>query len=191
MAFKVHGRALAVVFTCALLAACGGGGEDGTPAIDNAQRASQRPIDLPVCPAASAPLTDIGAVQGEDARSPMVGDVVTLRGVVTDDQRDSARFNGVYIQSPVPDRNPRASDAVFVFTVSAAGAAGNLAVFAVGDYLQVTGRVSEFQRTGDSGSLTQLSAVSAVQRCGSVALPEPMNVALPVENGEASSSLGR
>ena len=89
-----------------LLAACGGGGDDGTPAIDSAQRASQRPVDLPVCPAASAPLTNIGAVQGEDASSPMVGDVVTVRGVVTDDQRGSARFNGFYIQSPVPDRNP-------------------------------------------------------------------------------------
>ena len=181
MASFLQGRALAATLLCSVLAACGGGGDGGVSAIDTTQRAAQRPVDLPVCPAPPAPLNDIGAVQGEEARSPVVGDVVTVRGVVTDDQRGPGGFSGFYIQSPVPDRNPRTSDAVFVFAGSAPGAVGNLATLAVGDYVQVTGRVGEFPDDPGVESLTQISGVSAVQRCGSVALPEPLNMALPVE----------
>lgn len=156
-----------------LLAACGGGGESSlSGASESALQAAQKPVDLPICPAAPAELLAVSAVQGAADRSPVEGAVVTVRGVVTSDLRGSGQFNGFYLQAPVPDLDPKTSEGLFVFST--------LGSFAPGDYVQVTGRVTEFQRSTDRAPLTQLANVTSVERCGAAQPIEPTTVALPV-----------
>ncbi|MFF2371782.1 ExeM/NucH family extracellular endonuclease [Agromyces sp. NPDC058110] len=77
----------------------------------------------------------IAEVQGDAADSPLVGETVTVQGVITADYRTGG-YNGVTIQTPGPDTTPGVSDGVFVFGMPAVGA--------VGDLVQVTGEVSEY-----------------------------------------------
>ena len=66
-------------------------------------------------------------------------------GVVT-----AVRSNGFYLQDPNPDADPATSEAIFVFTGSAQ--------VAVGDALQVAGRVSEFRSDTVGLTTTELTA---------------------------------
>lgn len=79
------------------LAACGGGdaAPSTAPASVHEVASARIPANkLPQCalPAATAPLTAITSVQGPGAASPIVGQTVTVRGVVTADWRGSARM---------------------------------------------------------------------------------------------------
>lgn len=84
----------------------------------------------------------IAEIQGTGSASPLVGQSVTTRGIVTA-AYPSGGFNGLYIQTPgtggSSDATPGASDAIFVF-----GSNSGASTFAVGDYVEVTGAVSEF-----------------------------------------------
>ena len=51
------------------------------------------------------PLTDITAVQGPGEQSPLLGQAVTVRGVVTGDFQGDAQLRGFFIQQPVPDHD--------------------------------------------------------------------------------------
>jgi uncharacterized repeat protein (TIGR01451 family) len=86
-------------------------------------------------------LTPIHDIQGPGASSPLVGASVTARGIVT-----GVRTNGFFIQEPDAsvDADPSTSEGVFVFTSSAPPAAA-----VVGNFVQVTGTVSEFVPTSD------------------------------------------
>ena len=84
---------------------------------------------------------EIGAIQGEGHRSPFEGAAVKTEGVVT-----AITNNGFYLQDPIGDGNSATSDAIFVFT-------GNAPTVAVGDAVEVTGDVTEFQ-PGGSASLS-------------------------------------
>ncbi|MGI9822011.1 ExeM/NucH family extracellular endonuclease [Agromyces sp. Marseille-Q5079] len=77
----------------------------------------------------------IAEVQGAGDASPLVGQKVTVEGVITADYR-SGGYNGVTIQTAGPDTTPGVSDGVFVFGMPAVGA--------VGDLVKVTGAVSEY-----------------------------------------------
>jgi uncharacterized protein len=87
--------------------------------------------------------TAIHDVQGAGHRSPKLGQIVAgVRGVVT------ARVsNGFWFQDPAPDRDEATSEGLFVFTSSAP-------TVAVGDLLEVSGRVAEFRPGGDPDNLT-------------------------------------
>jgi 5'-nucleotidase len=107
--------------------------------------------------------TPIADIQGTGDASPLVGETVTTRGVVTA-AYPTGGFNGFYLQTAGTggdaDATPGASDAVFVFSAAAAAAV------AVGDHVEVTGVVSEYngltELTPAAGGWTVLDTAAAV-----------------------------
>jgi predicted extracellular nuclease len=106
----------------------------------------------------------IAAIQGTGDTSPLVGQLVSTQGVVTADYRTGG-FNGFYLETggaggaEADDATPGASDAIFVFGSVSAGQV------TVGESVQVTGKVSEFQGQTEieSPTVTQLgTALPAV-----------------------------
>jgi len=122
--------------------------------------------------AAAAATHAIAEVQGTGAASPLVGQEVTVEGVVTADHRDSG-YRGVYVQTAGSggdeDATPGASDGVFVFLRDGTTDA------AVGDAVSVTGTVSEYF------GLTQIgtSAVGATVAVVEGDTTPPLPTALP------------
>ncbi len=174
--------ALPSLLVSALLAACGGGGDPTVEAVD-AQSARVKAM-LPACPVAPSTLTDIVTVQGAGPSSPLEGQRVTVRGVVTADLRGSGEIGGLFIQQPVPDTDPRTSEGLYIFT-------NDQTLLSVGDYIQVTGAVVEFRRSGVD-SLTQLAEKPIIERCGAASLPSARVLTLPVETAsdfEASEGM--
>ncbi|UFA49850.1 ExeM/NucH family extracellular endonuclease [Deinococcus radiophilus] len=108
---------------------------------------------LASCPAPTGELTTIPAVQGSGAVSPLVGQTVTVRGVVTADFQ--AGLRGFFIQDAPGDGNDATSDGVFVYTGTAPQQVN------VGDLVQLSGTVAEFYES------TQLTTISAFATCGS------------------------
>lgn len=125
---------------CAGTAACGGGG-DPEPVV----------------------ITRIFEIQGTGHVSPLSGQTVTTRGIVTALRNSSGR--GFYLQDPDGDGNTSTSDAVFVFTNSAP-------TVTVGQEVQVTGTVSEFRPGGSSGT----NNLSGTQVGGTLTLVTPTDV---------------
>lgn len=125
-------------------------------------------------PAAVPTTTPIAAVQGTGDASPLVGQTVTVRGVVTA-AYPTGGFNGFYLQTPgtggVLDlATHTASDAIFVY----AGATATAGV-AVGAHLEVTGQVSEYY------GLTEITPASGgIQTVTDPAtMPTPVTIAMP------------
>ena len=85
--------------------------------------------------------TTIADVQGTSASSTMVGDTVTVEGVVTADYRGASGYRGIVIQTPgsggASDATPGASDGIFLYLNNA-----NPPV-AIGDKVTATGPVDE------------------------------------------------
>ena len=105
----------------------------------------------PTDPPATTPAT-IAEVQGPGSASPLVGQTVVTRGVVTA-AYPTGGFNGFYLQTAgtggdVDPAAGTASHGVFVFGSGAARAVQ------VGDHVEVTGQVAEFQ------GLTEISPAS-------------------------------
>lgn len=80
----------------------------------------------------------IPEIQGNGMASPFVETSVITTGIVT-----GRKTNGFFLQDPAGDGNPATSDAIFVFTSSAPSGV------AVGDSVQVTGEVTEFEPSGN------------------------------------------
>lgn len=116
--------------------------------------------------------TPIAEIQGTGDTSPKAGTTVTTVGVVTA-QYATGGFNGFYIQTPgtggaIDLATHTASDAVFVYGSSFAG------TVAAGDYVKVTGAVSEFN------GLTEITATGVTKLDAStVTAPVPATVGLP------------
>lgn len=111
-------------------------------------------------------LTPIHDIQGNGASSPLVGQSVTTRGVVT-----GLKSNGFFMQEPdaTVDADPATSEGLYVFTSSAPTAA-------VGDLVQVTATVAEY--APGRGSFTELTTpIVAVSSSGN---PLPAPIALSV-----------
>jgi predicted extracellular nuclease len=70
--------------------------------------------DVASCPVPSEQVTSVPAIQGEGATSPLVGQSVTVRGVVTLDAQKGLR--GLYMQDARGDGKAETSDGIFVFT---------------------------------------------------------------------------
>jgi hypothetical protein len=100
-------------------------------------------------------------IQGEAHRSPLEGQPVITAGIVT-----VVAANGFYLQDASGDGNARTSDALFVFTGSAPTAA-------VGDAVQVRGKVSEFLPGNSASNLTvtQVEASAVTVQSSGNALP--------------------
>lgn len=112
--------------------------------------------------------TPISQIQGAGQVSPLDGQVVTTRGIVTAITSNSQRY---YLQSLAGDEdaNPATSEGLLVFGPASNPAATGLAV---GDRVQVTGTVSEY---GAAGSLpiTELTFVTTTVISSGNALPVP------------------
>ena len=121
----------------------------------------------------SVTVTPIYGIQGSGSTSPLVGQTVTTSGVVT-----KLTNNGYFLQDMNGDGNPATSDGIFVFTSSAPTAA-------VGQLLQVTGKVAEFNTGAASNAVTaahpvtELTSVSAQTPLGSGYAMAPTAVVLP------------
>ena len=104
----------------------------------------------------------IPTIQGAAHTSPLLGESVTTTGIVT-----AVDSNGFYLQDPTGDGDIATSDAIFVFTSSAASVN-------VGDQAQVEGTVSEFTPGGQSSgnlSITQISSPTITTLSTGNALP--------------------
>lgn len=138
-----------LILIAASLAACGGNGGGA-------------PIANPPPPPGNAGVTPIYEVQGSGAASPLVGQSVTIRGVVIGDFQDSdaddaSNLGGFYLQS-VPDADFNTSDGVFVFD------GNNPAVdVSAGDSVRVQGTVNEhFGETQVSASSVTVVGFGAI-----------------------------
>ncbi|MCS7181728.1 MAG: hypothetical protein NZ869_01235 [Thermoanaerobaculum sp.] len=104
----------------------------------------------------------IAQVQGRELRSPMEGQWVTVRGVVT-----GVAGSGFFLQDPNPDDDPLTSEGIFVYT-------GNQTPpVEVGRLVEVRGRVQEYIPSGDPAAppLTELVSPTVTPLVGQVALP--------------------
>ncbi len=127
----------------------------------------ERTASALVC-AESAELVPIPSVQGSGSRSPLVGQPVTVEGVVTGDFQGAALAErGVTLQALVGDGDPTTSDALFV-------ALGDADRVSLGDVVRVRGVVAEVD--GE----THIVNVAALRRCASNARIDPTTIALPV-----------
>ncbi|WP_051935374.1 ExeM/NucH family extracellular endonuclease [Deinococcus sp. YIM 77859] len=126
----------------------------------------------PTCPAAT--ITNIGAVQGNGATSPLVGQTVTVRGVVTSDFQ--AGLGGFFVQEIAPDNDPATSDGLFVYTGPTARQVQ------VGDVVQVGGTVREYRGSSDKqpGTATQLDTLTLFQKCSGTQVVKPVTLSFPL-----------
>lgn len=105
-------------------------------------------------------------IQGARHRSPMEGQSVTTRGIVTTIFPTTGSAKGFYIQDPDGDGNNTTSDGLFVFVGGAA-----LPAIAPGSEVSVRGTVSEFRPGGASTqnlTSTQISGTSITVESTSV-----------------------
>ncbi|WP_108259976.1 ExeM/NucH family extracellular endonuclease [Mangrovicoccus ximenensis] len=117
---------------------------------------------------ANIPAYTIGEVQGTGAESAMLGQQVTVTGIVVGDYDDAGELNGFYLQSAYgeTDGDDATSDGIFVY----AGDAGTeMANVSEGDRVTVTGTVDEYF------GQTQIDSVTAME----VVTPEPGTAVLP------------
>ncbi|GII98508.1 5'-nucleotidase [Sediminihabitans luteus] len=120
----------------------------------------------------------IAQIQGSGERSPLVGQTVTTRGVVTA-AYPTGGLNGVTIQTEgtggdLDLAEHTASDAIFVYSSAAAAA------LEIGDHVEVTGKISEYDSKETStspanGSLTEISPAAG----GWTVLAEPAEAVKP------------
>ncbi len=117
------------------------------------------------CP---APTTAIASVQGSAPESPMLGQQVTIQGIVTLIQTDF----GLYIEEPGSDANDRTSNGIFI--QSSNWPAG----LAQGSLVSVKGEVAEIGK--GRYPLTTITKVEGITQCASgQALPLTL-VTLPL-----------
>ncbi|MBC8075664.1 MAG: ExeM/NucH family extracellular endonuclease, partial [Chloroflexales bacterium] len=153
-------------------------GPTNTPTVTGTP--TNTPPNTPTIPAGFCPtppntLRTIPEIQGAGATTPFPNANVTVRGIVVGDLQGASGQNGFYIQDADGDGNTATSDGVFVFVPSASPLFGF--DVAVGDAVQVSGRVTEFN------TLTEIDFVTEITKCGTnttlapvvVDLPEPVN----------------
>ena len=118
--------------------------------------------------------TPIYQIQGSGATSPLAGQAVTTRGVVT-----LVTNNGYFIQDETGDGDPATSDGLFVFTNSAP-------TVTAGRRVQVSGTVAEFDvslGTSNPGAearpLTELTTITGTVDLGAGSIA-PTVITLPL-----------
>lgn len=107
------------------------------------------------------PLTRIRAIQGAGLLSPMAGQTVRIRGVVTGHAR-----KGYFVQEPVGSKDPLVSDAVFVYSPRRKAR--------VGLHLELEGRVLDYVEGDNGRPTTQLKAFEAKLLPGDAPSIEPV-----------------
>jgi predicted extracellular nuclease len=123
----------------------------------------------PVCSTTFTPIYDI---EGSGATTPLNGSVVTTQGVVVGDyEGPSPNLRGFYIQDVTGDGNPATSDGVFVFN-------GNNDSVSLGQVVRVTGQAGEYY------DQTQISNVTSIVDCGSMATVASVDITLPLPSAD-------
>ncbi|WP_106212785.1 ExeM/NucH family extracellular endonuclease [Glaciihabitans tibetensis] len=165
----------------------------GTPTATPTVTPTGTPTATPTVTPTPGAVVPINAIQGTTDTSPLAGQTVTTRGVVTA-KYATGGYNGYYIQTPgtggaIDLATHVSSDAVFVFS------AATVAAVTAGSYIEVTGRVSEYTSNATTypSTLTQLAvtdtaAVTVLSE--SVVAPTPANVAYPSVTAQRESLEG-
>lgn len=126
-------------------------------------------------------ITNINQIQGSGALSPLAGQSVSTRGIVT-----AITSSGFFMQSQTSDvdADPNTSEGMFVFTNTAPPGSA-----AIGNLVQVTGTVTEFLSSGNPTglSLTEITSPTVVQLSTGNPLPSP--VVIDATIGSTPSSL--
>ena len=157
-------RLLTISAGLLVLAACGGGGGGGAP--------PQTPLPP------QQGITPVTEVQGDGPVSPLEGQTVTIRALVTgdfqeNDADDLSNLGGFYVQD-IPDGNLATSEGIFVFD------GNNPAIdVSVGNTVEVQGTVNEY--FGE----TQINATSVRVAGSGTLLPFPLR--LPAQATVANS----
>ena len=158
------------LFVTAVLAACGGNGSPDPP------------------PSSDPATTAIFDIQGSGTASPLVGQAVTVDGVVTGDFQDNdgdtgRNLGGFFLQS-VPDADLATSDGIFVFD-------GNdpTTDVTVGDAVRVTGVVTEhFGETQIAASDVTVRGVGTIQ---AISINLPLDATTTNSDGELIADFER
>lgn len=126
-------------------------------------------------------ITRIYTIQGPGMSSPLVGNTVTTTGIVTGKRSYGATNYGFYIQDVTGDGDTSTSDGILVFTGSTVPNFVN-----VGDFVQVTGNVSEFEPSGtqepdgvapsDPKTITELTGTTTTVLSTGNPLPAPVDI---------------
>jgi predicted extracellular nuclease len=111
--------------------------------------------------------TPIYTIQGSGASTPLTGQNVTTKGVVTGDFQGASGLNGFYIQDATGDGNTATSDGIFVSSNTAVNA---------GDTVLVMGTAAE------AFNQTVINSVTSVVVCSTGASVSPTLVTLPIAN---------
>ncbi|MDH6228676.1 putative extracellular nuclease [Streptomyces sp. MJP52] len=106
-------------------------------------------------------------IQGTTRRSPLTGETVTNVPGIVIGVRDSGS-RGFWIQDPQADADARTSEAVFVYTGSAAPAVRT------GDSVLVSGKVAEYAANSTTQSITQISGPKTSVLSSGNPLPAPV-----------------
>ncbi|PJI93839.1 ExeM/NucH family extracellular endonuclease [Luteimicrobium subarcticum] len=143
---------------------------------------TQTPTPTATSTPTAGPVRTIEEIQGTTDTSPLVGETVTTRGVVTATY-PTGGYNGLYIQTPgtggdLDLATHTASDGLFVYSTAAAAA------LKAGQYVEVTGKVSEFS------GLTELNATSWSVVPDAVPAVKPATVAFPSSDARRESLEG-
>lgn len=126
------------------------------------------------------PATLIHAIQGSDSTSPLVGETVTIEGVVVG---DFSGLSGFYVQEEADDVDTldTTSEGVFVFMGSSYGTPP----VSAGNVVRVNGSVGEYVTSSGASSQTQLAGDLTIVDCGPAeAAITPTAVSLPVTSIE-------
>lgn len=174
--------------------------EAGAPAPRNtateAAPCEHGPVEPPVEPdlCEATELTSINQVQGDGDTTPLAGESVTVRGVVTADftsggasgKPNNQGLSGFFIEAIPADRDsdPLTSEGLFVFE-----AAGTFAG-EIGDLVHVTGTAGEFS-TVTQVSTTELAVCTDIALVAGVdlTLPAPAELPLPVAPADRGTVL--
>lgn len=103
----------------------------------------------------------IPAIQGSGTSSPYRGEEVITEGVVVGSFQGAERLRGFFLQDPMGDGDSETSDGIFVFE----GDDEPLAAWTEGEWLRVTGTVSEYY------GQTQLTQLRQGTSCGRGSAP--------------------
>ncbi len=111
--------------------------------------------------------TPIYTIQGSGSSTPLTGQSITTKGVVTGDFQGTSGLNGFYIQDATGDGNPATSDGIFVSSNTAVNA---------GDTVLVMGTAAE------AFNQTVINSVTTVVVCSTGASISSTSVMLPIAN---------
>lgn len=121
--------------------------------------------------------TPIHQIQGTGSTSPLAGEKVVVRGIVTAIFSGKDKLNGFFLQEVMPDEDENTSEGLFVYD-PAGKFQGK-----TGDYVEVSGTVAELKSA--KSTLTQLKDITTLLVLDEkVKMPAPLHLKLPLEKPE-------